>query len=187
MKLESSCYHEGSYHIETSPLICRSNQWSGFYMTETSVMRELIMKEKFWGDPQSRTNSGRKFCSMNGYAEAATRSVLLKKIRSSNFANSTGKHLYQSFFFNNVTGLRPATLLKKRLKLKSVNYFRKNLHLRYLSGLWKCFWRYIQLLGKLKIPIQQLVIVIIKVNTKHFLKETKESMSICFHRESVLD
>ena len=186
MKLESSCYHEGSYHIETSPLICRSNQWSGFYMTETSVMRELIMKEKFWGDPQSRTNSGRKFCSKNEYAEAVTRSVLLKKYVLQ-ISQIPQESICTSFFFNNVTGLRPATLLKKRLKLKSVNYFRKNLHLRYLSGLWKCFWRYIQLLGKLKIPIQQLVIVIIKVNTKHFLKETKESMSICFHRESVLD
>ena len=25
------------YNIETSPLICRSNQWAGFYVTETSV------------------------------------------------------------------------------------------------------------------------------------------------------
>ena len=32
-----------------------------------------------------------------------------------NFAKFTGKHLYQSPFFNKVTGLRPATLLKKRL------------------------------------------------------------------------
>ena len=32
-----------------------------------------------------------------------------------NFAKFTGKHLCQSFFFNKVAGLRPATLLKKRL------------------------------------------------------------------------
>ena len=33
-----------------------------------------------------------------------------------NFVKFTGKHLYQSFFFNKVAaGLRPATLLKKRL------------------------------------------------------------------------
>ena len=31
----------GSYHIETSPLICRANQWPGFYMIGTSVMKEL--------------------------------------------------------------------------------------------------------------------------------------------------
>ena len=32
-----------------------------------------------------------------------------------NFAKFTGKHLYQSLFFNKIVGLRPATLLKKRL------------------------------------------------------------------------
>ena len=31
------------------------------------------------------------------------------------FAKLTGKHLCQSLFFNKVAGLRPATLLKKRL------------------------------------------------------------------------
>ena len=29
------------YHIETSPLICSANQWTGFYMVRTSVMKEL--------------------------------------------------------------------------------------------------------------------------------------------------
>ena len=29
------------YHIETSPLICSANQWTGFYMIGTSVMKEL--------------------------------------------------------------------------------------------------------------------------------------------------
>ena len=32
-----------------------------------------------------------------------------------NFAKFIGKHLCKSFFFNKVAGLRPATLLKKRL------------------------------------------------------------------------
>ena len=32
-----------------------------------------------------------------------------------NFAKFTGKHLWQSFFFNKVARLRPATLLKKTL------------------------------------------------------------------------
>ena len=31
----------GRYHIETSPLIYRVNQWSGFYMISASVMKEL--------------------------------------------------------------------------------------------------------------------------------------------------
>ena len=36
-------FHDGGrYHIETSPLICRANQWTGFYMITSSVMKELI-------------------------------------------------------------------------------------------------------------------------------------------------
>ena len=33
----------GPYHIENSSLICcaSANQWNGFYMIETSVMKEL--------------------------------------------------------------------------------------------------------------------------------------------------
>ena len=34
-------YDGGRYHIETSPLICRANQWTGFYMITASVMKEL--------------------------------------------------------------------------------------------------------------------------------------------------
>ena len=29
----------GPNHIETSPLICRTNHWTGFYMIATSVIR----------------------------------------------------------------------------------------------------------------------------------------------------
>ena len=29
--------------METSPLICCANQWSGFYMIRTSIMIELIL------------------------------------------------------------------------------------------------------------------------------------------------
>ena len=31
----------GRYHIETSPLICSANQWTGFYMITASVMKGL--------------------------------------------------------------------------------------------------------------------------------------------------
>ena len=35
-------FHDGGrYHIETSPLICKTNQWTGFYMIMASVMKEL--------------------------------------------------------------------------------------------------------------------------------------------------
>ena len=41
--------------------------------------------------------------------------LFCKKDVPGNFAKFTGKHLYQSLFFSKVAGLRPATLLKKRL------------------------------------------------------------------------
>ena len=35
-------FHDGGrYHIQNSPLICRANQWNGFYMITASVMKEL--------------------------------------------------------------------------------------------------------------------------------------------------
>ena len=46
---------------------------------------------------------------MKPWLEGATGGVLI------NFAKFTGKHLCQSLLFNKVAGLRPATLLKKRL------------------------------------------------------------------------
>ena len=39
----------------------------------------------------------------------------MKKGVLEDFAKFTGKHLYQSLFFNKNTGQMPATLLKKRL------------------------------------------------------------------------
>ena len=39
----------------------------------------------------------------------------MREVVLRNFAKLTGKHLCQSLFFNKVTGLRSATLLKKRL------------------------------------------------------------------------
>ena len=39
-------FHDGGrYHIQTSPLICSVNQWTGFYMTAASVMKELMFCE----------------------------------------------------------------------------------------------------------------------------------------------
>ena len=35
-------FHDGGrYHMETSPLIYRANQWTGFYMITASVMKKL--------------------------------------------------------------------------------------------------------------------------------------------------
>ena len=47
--------------------------------------------------------------------EAVVQMCSVKKDVLRNFAEFTGKHVCQSLSFNEVTGLRPATLLKKRL------------------------------------------------------------------------
>ena len=47
--------------------------------------------------------------------EAAPQRCSMKRGALRNFAKFTGKRLCQSLFFNKVAGLRPATLLKKRL------------------------------------------------------------------------
>ena len=57
------------------------------------------------GSPQNNSTNNRSsrpevFCKNDAYR---------------NFPKFTGKDLCQSIFFNKVTGLRPATLLKKRL------------------------------------------------------------------------
>ena len=40
-KLLQLYYNGGRYHIETSPLICFANQWTGSYMITDPVMKEL--------------------------------------------------------------------------------------------------------------------------------------------------
>ena len=47
--------------------------------------------------------------------KSSHRRCSVKKGVLRNFTKFTGKHLCQSLFFNKVAGLRPATLLKKRL------------------------------------------------------------------------
>ena len=64
-----------------------------------------------------------KYIYRNGYRSSRPE-VFCKKGVLRNFAKFTEKHLCQSLFFNKVAGLRPATLLKKRLwhRCFSVNF-----------------------------------------------------------------
>ena len=48
------------------------------------------------------------------YRQKQSSEVFYEKGVLRNFTKITGKHLYQSLFFNKVTDLRPVTLLKKR-------------------------------------------------------------------------
>ena len=68
-----------------------------------------------------------------------------------NFTKFTEKHLCQSLFLNNVTGLRPATLLKKTLGqvFFPVNFV-KFLRTPFLAKhIW---WLLLDLLAKLTLP-----------------------------------
>ena len=50
------------------------------------------------------------------YLRSSGPEVFFKKDVLRNFPKFTGQHLCHSLFFNKVAGLRPATLLKKRLR-----------------------------------------------------------------------
>ena len=40
--IKTTFFHDGGcYHIETSPLICSANQWTGYYMITASVRKKL--------------------------------------------------------------------------------------------------------------------------------------------------
>ena len=46
MSLKAELFHDGGrYHIETSPLICSANQWTGFCMITASVMKGLSVSQ----------------------------------------------------------------------------------------------------------------------------------------------
>ena len=56
-----------------------------------------------------------------------------------NFTKLTGKHLRQSLFFNKVVGLRPATLLKRRLwhRCFPVNFVKFRRTPFFIEHLWR--------------------------------------------------
>ena len=60
------------------------------------------------------------------YRNTESQKCFTKKVFLEITRNSQRKHLYQSLFFNKVAGLRPATLLKKRLwhKYFPVNFLK---------------------------------------------------------------
>ena len=65
--------------------------------------------------------------------------VSCKKGVLRNFTKFTGKHLCQSLFFNEVTGLRPAILLKKRLwhRCFPMNFVKFSRTPFYVGHLWR--------------------------------------------------
>ena len=81
--------------------------------------------------------------SAMAYSKGQKQRSSVKKGVLRNFAEFTGKHLCQSLFLNKVPGLRPATLLKKKLQhifcefceiLKNTFFFTEHLQWLLLKG-----------------------------------------------------
>ena len=104
------------YHIETSPLICSANQWTGFYMITASVMKELI---HFYDEIKSvlaetcsteiKSLISLRFLSMCFRKNSilcyisiipGTFLIYIKKGCSKNFAQFTGKQQCRILFIN---------------------------------------------------------------------------------------
>ena len=62
-------FHDGGpYHTETSPLICSAvNQWTGFSMVGTSVMKELKLKGMFRTLPNIYDEKSSVIKYLNGF------------------------------------------------------------------------------------------------------------------------
>ena len=54
-------HREGPNHKETSPLICRVNQWTDFYVIQNFVMKELIPLPLVFKSSQTATFMFKKF------------------------------------------------------------------------------------------------------------------------------
>ena len=95
----SLSYWNQSIHLLCKPMDC-------FYMILTSAMKELKLVEYI----RELLESLHCWNLRNSRPEVFCKEAVLRS-----FTKFTGKHLYQSLFFNKATGLRSSTLLKKRL------------------------------------------------------------------------
>ena len=84
-----------------------------------------------------------------------------------NFVKLTGKHLCQSLFFNKVTNLRPATLLKKRLRYTCFSgNFDKTLRTIFLQNFTDFFIVYIRCMSVILVKINNLL----QLFSQHFFE-----------------
>ena len=85
-----------------------------FYFWHWIVFPRHYLKGKWCKGPEKPlTSFAWRFEIVN--LRSSRPDVFCRKDVLKNFAKFTGKYLCQSLFFNKVAGLRPATLLKKRL------------------------------------------------------------------------
>ena len=114
---------------------------------------------------------GNKVCKYNYFWMELRRfksnlpEVLCKKGAFKNFSKFTGTHLCQSLFFNEIAGLRPATLLKVRLAQAFSSEFCGTLRTSFsLKSLW---WLLLYVIIN---PFQVSVPLLYPLETRVFLK-----------------
>ena len=76
----------------------------------------FFLPQKFSLSPDPLSRPLYKYIQGDKKQQKQPPEVLYEKSAIRNAAKFTGKHPYQSLFFNKVAGLRPATLVKKRLR-----------------------------------------------------------------------
>ena len=70
----------------------------------------------FWGSKYFFVAEHGIYCWQSHRFRSSHQRCSVRKGILRNFAKLTGKHKYQGLFFNKIAGLRPGTLLKKRLR-----------------------------------------------------------------------
>ena len=114
-------FHDGGrHHIETSPLICRANQWTGFNMITVSVMKELnkmaLIKSFLVGALYSSKliylylNKGNNVCEMLQLFEIDDTSTFTCWL----FQNIFMKHVSFKPFYWYIKLLQSSTIFKQR-------------------------------------------------------------------------
>ena len=96
---------------------CTVNKWENgiqhfLYWRGKKQICQIINIYFVW---VQRINFSKKLSVLVTTLRSSRPEVFCKKGVLRNFAKFTGKHLCQSLFFNKAAGLRPTTLLKKRL------------------------------------------------------------------------
>ena len=136
------CNKQSTEQFQSSNLItpCRKVWWRLFHHSDIVSclqLQPIFLKTIHWKSSQCTEpyRSSHQRCSV--------RKGILR-----NFAKFTGKHLYRSLFFNRVAGLRPATLLRKKIwhkcfpvnfaKFSRTAFFTEHLWWLILSLVWRC-------------------------------------------------
>ena len=146
-KWVSNGLKQEKWMIETLREKCPYSElfWSAFSCIRTEHREILnLARENIFSCAQNCNITGHKttsccFCLLI-FTSSHQRSSMQKNVLT-NFTKFRGKHLRKSLFFNKVTGLRPATSLKKRLwhRCFSVNFVKFLRTPFYRTPLDDCF------------------------------------------------